>query len=167
MKQIKVISLVLVIFIITLTCVGCSKELATNKKTTSTENTNVLHCTRNATASDNTETSLKYSIYYDGDYVTKTVSVEKVTSSDESILTSYKESYERVFEPYKNIDYYENTVSKTNDSVITTTVINYEKVDVSKIIAIEGEDDNIFESNGKVKKDNLVSLFKKYGATCK
>lgn len=167
MKQVKVISLVSAIFIATLICVGCTKESGANQKTTSTENTNVLHCTRKATASDNVETSLKYSIYYDRDYVTKTVSVEKVTSSDENILTSYKESYEKVFEPYKNIDYYENTVSQTNDSVISTTVINYEKVDVSKIIAIEGEDDNIFENDGRVKKDTLISLFKKYGATCK
>ena len=37
---------------------------------------------------------------------------------------------------------------------------------INKIIAIEGSDDNIFESDGKVKKETLTTLYKKYGTTC-
>ena len=57
-------------------------------------------------------------------------------------------------------------VSTTSNSVISTTVIDYNKVDINKIIAIEGSDDNIFESDGKVKKETLTTLYKKYGTTC-
>ena len=110
---------------------------------------------------------IKYSIYYDGDYVTKTVSIEKVTSKNKDILKQYKEAYEKVFSNYKDIDYYENEVEQKGNTVSSVTVVDYKKVDVNKIIEIEGKEDNIFDEDGKVKKDTLVSFYKKYGVVCK
>lgn len=159
----KISRFIILILIISFICVGCSDD--TKNKTAKTDE-NVLHCKRKATTTDGASTSLTYSIYYDGDYVTKTVSVEKVTSDDDAILKKYKAAYENVFSPYKNIDYYDNKVTTTSNSVISTTVIDYNKVDINKIIAIEGSDDNIFESDGKVKKETLTTLYKKYGTTC-
>ena len=152
----KIPRFIILILIISFICVGCSDD--TKNKTAKTDE-NVLHCKRKATTTDGASTSLTYSIYYDGDYVTKTVSVEKVTSDDDAILKKYQTAYENVFSPYKNIDYYDNKVTTTSNSVISTTVIDYNKVDINKIIAIEGSDDNIFESDGKVKKETLTTFF--------
>ena len=158
------ISLFLIVTIILIT--GCGKE-SLEEKMEKEDNEEVLHCTRNVTAQDNITTDIKYSIYYDGDYVTKTVSIEKVTSSDKNILKTYKEAYEKVFSNYKGIDYYDNKVEQKGNTVSSITVVNYKKVDVDKIIEIEGKEDNIFDDDGKVKKDTLVSFYKKYGVTCK
>ena len=101
----KIPRFIILILIISFICVGCSDD--TKNKTAKTDE-NVLHCKRKATTTDGASTSLTYSIYYDGDYVTKTVSVEKVTSDDDAILKKYQTAYENVFSPYKNIDYYDN-----------------------------------------------------------
>ena len=101
----KIPRFIILILIISFICVGCSDD--TKNKTAKTDE-NVLHCKRKATTTDGASTSLTYSIYYDGDYVTKTVSVEKVISDDDAILKKYQAAYENVFSPYKNIDYYDN-----------------------------------------------------------
>ena len=158
----KKFSISLFLIMILVLCSSCGKEEIIKE-----ESENVLHCTRNVTAQDNMTTDIKYSIYYDGDYVTKTVAIEKVTSNDNNILKKYKEAYEKVFSNYKDIDYYDNKVEQNGNTVSSTTVVDYKKVDVNKIIEIEGKADNIFEEDGKVKKDTLVSFYKKYGITCK
>ena len=71
-----------------------------------------------------------------------------------------------MFKKYKNIKYYDNTVTKKDNTITSTTIINYDKVDSKKIIEIEGEDGNIFTDNGKVKLDNLLKVYKKYGSSC-
>ena len=159
----KLVKLSSVLLIVLLICSGCSEEdTKLNKK----ENESVLNCTRETASQNNLKTSLKYSIYYDGDYVTRTVSIEKVISDDNNVLEEYKKAYENVFSTYKDIAYYDNKVERDGNTVTSTTVINYEKVDTKRILEIEGEEGNVFESDGKVKKDTLVSLYKKYGAKC-
>ena len=145
---------------------GCGSENILDK-VKKEDNEKVLKCTRKVSSEENITTDIKYSIYYDGDYVTKTVAIEKITSDDEEILKTYKEAFEKVFSSYKNIDYYDNEVKQKGNTVSTTTVVDYRKVDVNKIIEIEGKEDNIFDDDLKVKKDTLVSFYKKYGITCK
>ena len=161
----KIISSLFLIFTIVLIS-GCGKEKL-EEKVEKEDNEEVLHCTRTVTAQEDISTDIKYSIYYDGDYVTKTVSIEKVTSKNKDILKQYKEAYEKVFSNYKDIDYYENEVEQKGNTVSSVTVVDYKKVDVNKIIEIEGKEDNIFDEDGKVKKDTLVSFYKKYGVVCK
>ena len=160
-KMIKYFTLLIVILIM---CSGCEEEK--NSELTKKKNENALYCTKETSAKDNMSTSLKYTIYYKGEYVTRTVSIEKVISDDNNILEKYKTAYENVFKAYQNIDYYDNKVEKLGNSVTSTTVINYEKVDTKRLLEIEGEEGNVFDSNGKVKKDTLVNLYKKYGAKC-
>lgn len=162
MKKIG-ISILLVFTIILIS--GCGKETIEDKMKKE-DNEKILKCTRNVTSQENMTTSFSYKIYYDGDYVTKTVAIEKVTSDDKEVLKTYKEAYEKVFSTYKNIEYYDNEVKQKGNTVSSTTVVNYQKVDVNKIIEIEGKEDNIFEEDLKVKKDTLVSFYKKYGITC-
>lgn len=145
---------------------GCGDESILDK-VQKEGNEKILNCTRTTTKQDNLKASFKYTIYYDGDYVTKAVAIEKVKSDDKDILKEYKEAYENVFSSYKDIDYYDNEVKQEGNTVSTTTVVDYRKVDVNKIIEIEGKEDNIFDDDLKVKKDTLVSFYKKYGITCK
>lgn len=133
----------------------------------STSNYKVVTCSRSATLSDsNTTADLNYEIYYEDDYVKKTVSTETITSSSSDVLKSYKTSYESVFEKYKDINHYNNTVTTNANSVISKTTIDYTKVDYKKIIAIEGEKGNIFTKKGKVKLQTLIDTYEKYGSEC-
>lgn len=161
----KIISLCFVILCLFL-LTGCEEENSKTAKVKKEKGEEILKCTRTAVGMNNATASLNYTIYYKGDYVTKTVSIEKVKSDDSSVLDQYESSYKKIFANYKDIDYYDNTVDRTSDSVTSTTVINYEKVDTAKILELEGEDGNIYEEDGRVKKETLTDFFKKYGAKC-
>ncbi len=162
----KIVSILLVVILAFFFVTGCDDDAKEDVQVKASKGESTLKCSRTAAGMNNATASLNYTIYYKGDYVTKTVSIERVESDDSSVLDQYEESYNKIFIPYKDIDYYDNNVDRTSNSVTSTTVINYEKVDTKKILEIEGENGNIYEEDGKVKKDTLVSFFKKYGAKC-
>lgn len=132
-----------------------------------TSNDEVVHCTRAASLSDsNTTVDLKYDIYYKDKYVKRTVSTEQITSSDKNTLSEYESSYKKVFDQYKDIKYYDNTITINDRSLISVTKIDYTKVDFNQILEIEGEKGNVFTKDGKVKLKTLVDLYEKYGSQC-
>lgn len=153
----RLICLITVITIIT-TLTGCEDKAIKGLK--------LVKCVRKTEKMDDAQASLKYSIYHDGIYVIKTISIEKVTSKKRSILEQYRTAYENVFKSYKDIDFYVNNITTTNDSVTSTTTIDYKKVDYKKILEIEGSEGNIFTKDGKVKLKTLIDMYEKYGATC-
>lgn len=124
----------------------------------------VINCTRNASA-DNAKVSLEYKVYYKGDYIQILNSVEKITSSSSSVLDEYEVAYQKIFSAYDGLDYYENTITRKDDSVISETTINYGKIDTDQLLEIEGEEDNVIE-DGKVKVSTWISFAEKLGATC-
>jgi len=127
----------------------------------------VVNCTRKVSMSDNkTSVELKYEIYYDDEYVKRTVSTERIISSDANVLKEYKNSYEKAFEKYEDIDYYDNKITVSSDTVTSKTVIDYTRVDTDQILTIEGDIGNIYTDDGKVKLKTLLDLYKKYGSQC-
>ena len=114
-----------------------------------TKNYKVITCTRNASLSDN-----------------KTISTEKITSSDKNILKEYESSYKELFSKYKDIKYYDNTITTSNNAITSITKIDYTKVDTDKILELEGENGNIYTKDGSVKLKTLLDLYKKYGSQC-
>ena len=138
-------------------CMGCLAG-------TETSASGVKHCSRQAEVEGATML-MSYDIYYEGDYVTIIKSLEGITSDDQSLLDTYEEAWKKIYSQYEGIDYYDNQVIRDDNSVICDTEINYVKTDISKIIEIEGEEDNIFE-NGKVKLSTWLNFAKKLGVTC-
>ena len=65
----------------------------------------------------------------------------------------------------KDLKYYDNTVKRTDNSVTSDTVINYGKIDIDKLLDIEGEEDNVIK-NGKVKLDDWLEFTEKFGMKC-
>ena len=56
-------------------------------------------------------------------------------------------------------------MDRGDTTVISDITINYEKIDVEKLLEIEGEEDNIIE-NGKAKVEKWLTLAKKFGTEC-
>ena len=122
------------------------------------------HCSRQGTL-EGGEVSLNYDIYYTGEILNIVRSIEKVSSTDSSILDDYEQAYKDIHAHYKNIKNYETEVIRTDDSVTSTILINYDKIDIQALIDLEGEEDNVFEN--KVPKVELWKSFaKKLGTTC-
>lgn len=154
-KLILVIGIAVVLCFVT----GCKseteKEMSTSK---------VLTCSRTGDVT-NGEATLSYKIYYKDDNINILHSTEKVTSSEKSILDEFEEAYKKIFSNYKDLEYYDNTVTRNDNSVTNDTVINYKKIDTDKLLSIEGKEDNIIV-DGKAKLSKWQKLAKKFGATC-
>lgn len=155
MKSFSKYLLVLLIGIILLT--GCSKKEEAAKTTT---------CKRITTLSDNIKMDLKYTITYNKkEYVTKVYSIETVTSDNTSVLNSYKTQVEKVYEPYKDIKYYDYDVRIENKKLISEVTIQYDKIDTDKMIKIDSANSNLIK-DGKVKLDDIKTYYTSMGITC-
>ena len=124
----------------------------------------VKKCTRTGTVT-NGSTEMNYEVYYKGEYVVLLHSTEKIISDSSSVLDTYEDAYKSIFKQYEGLEYYDNKITRNSNSVTNEITINYEKIDMGKLLDIEGEEDNVIE-NGKVKLDTWLSFAKKYGVTC-
>lgn len=141
------------IFIFLVLITGCSKESG-----------NLMTCTRSMNQ-NNIKTNLKYSVSYDGDYVTRVKSVETIETDSEDILNSYKSQIESLYSPYKDVDYYKYDV-EVNDNKLTSTVdINYEKVNTDKLLEIDSANGQLIK-DGKIKVSDIKSVYESLGAIC-
>ena len=124
-----------------------------------------LTCSREASAGSGVDVNLDYEIYYQGEYIQILHSTEQVVTDDQDTLDEYEDAYKGIYKNYEGLKYYDNTVTRTNDSVTSDTVINYGKIDTDKLLAIEGEEDNVIK-DGKVKLNDWLDFAEQFGTKC-
>lgn len=124
-----------------------------------------LTCSREATAGSDVDVNLDYEIFYQGEYIQILHSTEQVVTDDQDTLDEYEDAYKGIYKHYEGLKYYDNTVTRTNNSVTSDTVINYGKIDTDKLLAIEGEEDNVIK-DGKVKLDDWLDFAEQFGTKC-
>ena len=146
-----------ILLVMVLLLAGCGSN-------SSVSSDGVKKCTRTGTVT-NGSTEMNYEVYYKGEYVVLLHSTEKIISDSSSVLDTYEEAYKNIFKQYEGLEYYDNKITRSSNSVTNEITINYEKIDMGKLLDIEGEEDNVIE-NGKVKLDTWLSFAKKYGVTC-
>ena len=163
----KLFSILLILLVICIT--GCTKKtesgLTVNSETDMTEKRGVLACTREATGMNNAAVELNYEVSYKNGYVTKLHSIEKVTSSSEEVLETYRSAYEKVFEVYKDLEYYENSITDEGNTIISDTVIEYDKVDLDELKRLENTKDSVIK-DGKVALKDWLKFAEKFGTKC-
>ena len=93
-------------------------------------------------------------------------SVDDLTSESGTGLDEYYSAYLNIDEKYKGLDYYNSKVIKDDNSVTRDTTIDYEHVDIDKLLHIEGNEDNIIDENGKASLDMWLALAKRFGTVC-
>ncbi len=171
--MIKKISSLLLIFVLLVAFVtGCeSKEKEETEKSSKVEKVEdlsnkkgTLHCVRNATVEGGSG-KFNYYVDYNGDVITYIDSEDSVTIEDEAKRKEYEDSFRTLDSYYTGIDYYYAKVIVEGNTVTHRVKIDYEKVDISKLIALEGEEDNIYENNIP-KLNKYLELGKKVGVTC-
>lgn len=164
----KKISIIICLLLISVVLCGCEEKkkdkVIINDEPINTASMEHKHCTREANATS-ADVSLEYDIYYTGDVLNLLISNEKIISADESILNTYEEAYRSIHKNYEGLENYDASVVRGDTTVTSTIKINYDKVDISKLIQIEGEDDNIFEDNIP-KASKWLTLAKKFGTKC-
>ena len=130
-----------------------------------TENMKKLSCTRDADAGAGIDVNLSYEVYYQGEYIQILHSKEQVVTDDQDVLDEYENAYRSVDKNYEGLEYYDTSIVRTDNSVTDDTVINYGKIDIDKLLAIEGEEDNVIK-DGKVKLDDWLEFTEQFGMKC-
>ncbi|HIS38071.1 MAG TPA: YehR family protein [Candidatus Onthousia faecavium] len=123
-----------------------------------------MTCTRTMNQ-NGIKTGLKYTVIYQGDYVTRVKSVETIETDSNEVLDAYQEQIESIYSPYKGIDYYEYDVSIDGDKLTSTVDINYEKIDTDKLLEIDSANGQLIK-DGKIKLSDIKSVYEAIGAVC-
>lgn len=164
MKKLSISICLLLVCILLCGCESKKEEIIINNKSINTASMEHKHCVREATA-DDAEVKLEYDIYYTGDILNLLISKEKIISSSDEVLNIYEEAYKSIHSHYEELEYYDTSVDRGDTTVLSTISINYDKVNIDKLIEIEGEEENIFE-NKIPKVSKWLDLSKKFGTTC-
>lgn len=169
----KISSLILLIIVSLFIVTGCNSQsnnkannqVISNGEKVDTKTMKHKHCTRSADAGTNTDMVLEYDVYYTGEKLNLLISHEELKTEDQDMLKEYEDAYKKIATYYEGLEYYEQEVTKTSNSVTNKTTINYDKIDIKELLAIEGEEDNIVE-NGEAKVDLYLALLKRFGGKC-
>ena len=164
MKKILML-LLIIVFLVSATACGKKEEKSSEKSSSgATVREGIIHehCTRTGKVDDNSSAEMSYEIYYTGEVLNRIESTERVTSTTQSVLDEYENAYRTIHSYYKDLKYYDTNIIRTDSSVTSKMSIDYDKIDLKKLIELEGEEDNIFE-DGKPMISKYKDLAKKLG----
>ncbi len=163
----KKIMFITISFLLVLTMTACTKEEKEIGEEIEVTNGKQVHehCSRKGTIDDNSSAEMEYELYYTDGIINRIESTEVVTSTSEETLDTYEDAFRKIHEYYTDIDNYETKIIRTSTTVTSKMDINYDKIDIAKLIELEGEEDNIFE-DGLPKVSKYKEFIKKVGITC-
>ena len=178
----KKIAKFMILVVIGISLVGCSdKKNTTTTQNNETTNSSIdtasydrgylvipeeevkdmekMTCTRQGNGEDDSKVKLNYTLYYKGEYLQILHSIEQVISKDQDILDEYQLAYINIYKNYENLEYYETSVVREEDSITNDTVKSPQSIEN------KGKEDNIIK-DGKVKLDDWLEFAEKFGTTC-
>lgn len=107
----------------------------------------------------------KYEIKFKNRIVSNLYTEEIIEASDEKMLNEYKTSLDLVYSKYSNLKYYDNSVIIKNNKLVSKTNINYQKLDISKFIALDKNNRKLL-TNNKLELKKLKKTYTGSGARC-
>ena len=150
----KKIILSLVLSIIVLGCTGCNPETGT------------MTCTMSSYPTEGITLRSTYKAQYKNNSVTELETVEQVIAEDEDNLETYKDRIDELYNGYQELDHYENKTTIEDNTLTSTTTIDYSKVDTDKLIEIDSGNAKLIK-DGKVNIDDLQDMYRQNGCNCK
>lgn len=147
----KITMLTIALSIACLLFVGCSGE-------------KTMVCHRTMSSGSDIVTAI-YNVRYKGEIVTKIKSEESLTSTNKSTLDDYQSKMSTLYSPYLGIDYYNYNIVRKDNKVSVTLDVDYEKVDIEKLISVDPNNDSFFH-DGKVYLNTLLNLYNNVGVIC-
>ena len=175
--KLKKISLVLFILVLIGFSSGCVREEKTTDNNSGTTKQEIvasdfdedgsgeLRCSQEVDAEEGIDVDLRYIIEYKRGNIIKLRSISTVTSSDSEKLDTYENAYEKIATNYNDLANYQTNIIRDSNSVMYDAIINYDKIDIDKLLEIEGEEDNIIVGN-KAKLSLWLELAGKVGTVC-
>lgn len=125
----------------------------------------VMTCTRTLNQ-NNVKMDFAYKVYYTEEYVDVIETTEIVESENTTYLETVKTTVENTYAPYKDIEYYNYDVKVEGNKLTSTTKIEYDKIDTTKLIELDSANGQLIK-DGKIKITDVQSVYEgSFGATC-
>ena len=105
-------------------------------------------------------------IKYLGDYVKVVKTTEEILTEDQETLDFYKKVVENTYKPYDGLEHYNYEVKQDEKSLVSTTTLDYENIDIDKLIEIDEANKKLIV-NKKVKLEDFIQMYKAMNVTCK
>lgn len=103
--------------------------------------------------------SSEYTVYYKGDYVDNVDIVETITSDNDDVLDSIKESINKMYDPlvekYKGYSY---KVIRDNKKMISRVNIDYNKLDITAYLRDNPGQEEYFQGD-KLTVDGIIDIY--------
>lgn len=166
MKKYRIIGMLLLALISTTACTKQDEgsKIISNGSPVNTSKMQHKHCTRQGKV-EGGSANLSYELFYTGETLNILKSEEQIISNSQDVLKTYEDAYRKIHKMYEGLQYYDTEVVVNDTSVTSVITINYDKINKSKLLSIEGEEDNIIE-NGTAKVSKWLELSKKFGTKC-
>ena len=126
----------------------------------------ILTCTLDRNITSEAKLSSVYKVSYTDRYVNSIQTIETITSDSDSMLSTYKEQFDKVYANYRKIKGYNNSIRKEDNKLISTTDIDYQTINMDELIEIDSSIASFLE-DGKLKVSDIKTAYEASGATCK
>lgn len=173
----KVFGSLLLFLCAVLVTTGCDTKTnnnLTNKNDNKNNNQDVVNkevvtkCTLSKSDSTNGyDVNSTYTVYSTDKIVNKVETVEKVTSTNASVLKQFEDTLNNLYSSM-NSKYggYTFSVTNSNNEVVATTKIDYTKLDIAKLVSDEPSTKSIVNSDNKITLDGILKTYEQIGAVC-
>ena len=150
----KKIILSLALSVIILSCTGCNPKTGT------------MTCTMSSYPTEGITLRSTYTAQYKNNIVTKLKTVEQVIAEDKENLETYKDRIDELYDDYRGMNHYKNKTTIKDNTLTSTTTIDYSKVDTDKLIEIDSGNAKLIK-DGKVNINDLQDMYRQNGCNCK
>lgn len=106
-----------------------------------------------------------YDITYKDNIVYKVIKQEVITNKNTDTLYELRDSIELSNREYNMLSHYKNYVEINDDTLVSVTKINYNRLDLNKYIKIDKSNKSFISSN-KVVLNKLVKYYNSLGLSC-
>ena len=149
MKKTILLGIILLIFV---TGCGTTKE-------------EKMVCTRTATM-NGMELDFRYEVYYQGNNVNKVKTREKVKSESDVTLKNLESQAKTLYSNFDKIKNYNYSVTIEDNTLISTTNINYQKINIDELLKIDSSINQLLNDNNKIDIEKITKVYEQTGATC-
>lgn len=157
MKRIVILGIALLLFV-----TGCGKQTDYNESNTKDDK---MICTRTTNA-NGLEMDFRYEVYYQENDVNKVQTTEKITSDSTEILQTYQQQIKSLYSSFDNIEHYNYDVKIEGNTLISTTDINYQKMNIDELVNIDSSIEQLLNDDRKIDLDKITQVYEQLGATC-